>query len=110
MRWTLTTTWPTTPGTLPTTTLLINTTGCLLMGALTGTLTHRVTSPYLRPFLGTGLLGGYTTFSTYAHENTHLLTTPTTWPTAALYLILTPTLAISAAALGHHLTTKKPTP
>ncbi|MBO3177614.1 fluoride efflux transporter FluC, partial [Dermatophilus congolensis] len=76
---------------------------------LTGTLTHRTTSPYLRPFLGTGLLGGYTTFSTYAHENTNLLTTLTTWPTAALYLILTPTLAISAAALGHHLTTKKTT-
>jgi CrcB protein len=28
---------------------------------------------YLRPFLGVGLLGGYTTFSTYMLESRHLL-------------------------------------
>ncbi|MFL6073348.1 MAG: fluoride efflux transporter FluC [Mycobacteriales bacterium] len=53
-------------GAFPWATFLINVTGCLLIGALMVLITdvwpaHRL----LRPFLGTGVLGGYTTFSTY---------------------------------------------
>ncbi|PRY34111.1 fluoride efflux transporter FluC [Umezawaea tangerina] len=45
----------------PWTVLVVNATGCLLIGVLMG-LTEDV---LLRTFLGTGVLGGYTTFSTY---------------------------------------------
>ncbi|KWT60067.1 hypothetical protein ADL21_20985 [Streptomyces albus subsp. albus] len=68
--------WPTAPGTFPATTLLINIVGCALMGVLMALITERGT-PHrlLRPFLGTGVLGGFTTFSTYAVDIEHLLTT-----------------------------------
>jgi CrcB protein len=59
--------WPHRPGQFPWATLVINVSGCLLIGVLMVLITdvwsaHRL----LRPFLGVGVLGGYTTFSTYA--------------------------------------------
>lgn len=53
-------------GELPLPTLLANVLGCLLIGALMAAITE-ATSPHrlLRPFLGVGILGGFTTFSTY---------------------------------------------
>ncbi len=61
-------------GGFPLATFLINVSGCLLIGALIVLLTeltaaHRL----LRPFLATGILGGYTTFSTYAVQTEQLL-------------------------------------
>jgi CrcB protein len=45
---------------------VINTTGCLLIGVLMALVTDVWPGRrLLRPFLGTGVLGGYTTFSTY---------------------------------------------
>ncbi|MGW5739204.1 MULTISPECIES: fluoride efflux transporter CrcB [Streptomyces] len=59
--------WPTAPGTFPTTTLLVNVVGCAVMGAFMVLLTEaRTPHRLLRPFFGTGVLGGFTTFSTYA--------------------------------------------
>ncbi|MEV2252791.1 fluoride efflux transporter CrcB [Streptomyces sp. NPDC050147] len=59
--------WPTAPGTFPTTTLLVNVIGCAVMGVFMVVLTQtRTPHPLLRPFFGTGVLGGFTTFSTYA--------------------------------------------
>jgi CrcB protein len=59
--------WPHRPGQFPWATLVTNVSGCLLIGVLMVLITevwsaHRL----LRPFLGVGILGGYTTFSTYA--------------------------------------------
>jgi CrcB protein len=58
--------WPHAPTGFPWATLIINVTGCLLIGVLmvivTDVVPHR---RLLRPFLGVGVLGGYTTFSTY---------------------------------------------
>lgn len=50
-------------------TLIINLSGSFLLGALLVAVTE-VWRPHhlLRPLLGTGLLGGYTTFSTFALE------------------------------------------
>lgn len=48
------------PGTW--TTLWVNVTGCAAMGVL---LVFTGENGLARPFLGTGVLGGYTTFSTY---------------------------------------------
>ena len=59
--------WPHRPGAFAWSTLTVNVTGCLLIGALM-VLVGTVLSghPLARPFLGVGVLGGYTTFSTYA--------------------------------------------
>ncbi len=48
-------------------TLVVNLVGCALLGALVVLVTEAWTShPLARPFLGTGVLGGFTTFSAYA--------------------------------------------
>ncbi|MEU1375891.1 CrcB family protein [Streptomyces triculaminicus] len=59
--------WPTPSGAFPWTTLLVNAVGCALIGVLLVTIAE-AGSPHrlARPFLGTGVLGGFTTFSTYA--------------------------------------------
>jgi CrcB protein len=59
--------WPTPSGAFPWTTLAVNTTGCAAIGLLMVAVVEvRTVHPLVRPFLGTGVLGGYTTFSTYA--------------------------------------------
>jgi CrcB protein len=51
----------------PWATLLTNMSGCLLIGVLMVVIAERVRPhPLVRPLLGVGVLGGYTTFSTYA--------------------------------------------
>jgi len=42
----------------------VNVTGCFLIGALMVVIDRRPVSALLRPFVGVGVLGGYTTFST----------------------------------------------
>jgi fluoride exporter len=57
------------PGGWPWATLLVNLTGCLLIGALFAGLAARSPEPsWARPFLAVGVLGGYTTYSTFAVE------------------------------------------
>lgn len=47
-------------------TFAVNVSGCLLIGVLMVLVTQVFTGrPLLRPFLGVGVLGGFTTFSTY---------------------------------------------
>ena len=66
-RYALAAAWPHPPGGWPWTTLLTNVAGCLLIGVLMVLVTERYRAhPLTRPLLGTGVLGGYTTFSTYA--------------------------------------------
>jgi len=57
--------WPHPSGAFPWSTLVVNTSGCLLIGVLL-VVVLEITQPHplVRPFLGTGVLGGYTTFST----------------------------------------------
>ncbi|MGY1736920.1 fluoride efflux transporter CrcB [Geodermatophilus sp. SYSU D00684] len=52
----------------PWATLLVNLTGCLLMGVLLGLLTTGPEPAWVRPFLAVGVLGGYTTYSAFAVE------------------------------------------
>jgi len=72
---------------IPVTTLTINLLGSLLLGALVVAVTE-VWHPHpnLRPFLGTGVLGGFTTFSTFAVQAQQL-------PAAQLWLYLALSLA-----------------
>lgn len=61
------------PGSYPVGTTVINLTGSLLLGLLTGYASvHAPDAPWLT-VAGTGLLGGYTTFSTASVETVRLL-------------------------------------
>lgn len=88
----------------PWSTLLINLTGCLLIGILMVIITE-LTEPHrlVRPFLGVGVLGGYTTFSTYSTEMIQLLDAGRPGP-ALIYLAVTPLGALTAAWAGTALT------
>jgi CrcB protein len=58
---------PTPTGGFPWATFWANVLGCAVIGAFTVAVTEaRTVHPLTRPFLGTGVLGGFTTFSTYA--------------------------------------------
>lgn len=92
--------WPTRPGGFPWATFTINITGCLLIGMLMVLITevwaaHRL----VRPFLGVGVLGGFTTFSTYAVEVRELLR-PGTVVVAFSYLAGTVLAALLAVLVG----------
>ncbi|MGY1606123.1 fluoride efflux transporter CrcB [Geodermatophilus sp. SYSU D00700] len=68
-RWGVAEALPARDGGWPWATLLVNLTGCLLIGVLVGALARRSPEPaWARPFLAVGLLGGYTTYSAFAVE------------------------------------------
>lgn len=56
---------PTDDGSFPLGTFLVNVAGCLLVGMVAGVVHRSTTHPLVLPFVVTGLLGGFTTFSTY---------------------------------------------
>ncbi|GHH72941.1 putative fluoride ion transporter CrcB 1 [Streptomyces sulfonofaciens] len=59
--------WPTAAGGLPWTTLGVNAVGCAVIGVFMVVISEVwVAHRLVRPFFGTGVLGGFTTFSTYA--------------------------------------------
>lgn len=65
---------PTATGAFPWGTFLINVSGSLLIGILMAVLALRPEHHRLvRPFLGVGILGGFTTFSTYAVQSHELV-------------------------------------
>ena len=65
-RWEISRLLPHPSGTFPWATFDANVTGCLLIGVLmVFVIDVWPPSAYVRPFLGVGILGGYTTFSTY---------------------------------------------
>jgi CrcB protein len=91
---------PTVPGRFPWGTFAINVVGCLLIGVLMVLVTDVFTGrPLLRPFLGVGVLGGFTTFSTYANEARGLLR-PGSVPVAFGYLAGTLVSALLAVLVG----------
>lgn len=59
-------------GFFPWGTLMVNATGALVIGFLWGLFEQKGISPNMRMFLFVGVLGGYTTFSTYALESMNL--------------------------------------
>lgn len=92
--------WPARANGFPASTLSINLLGCLVIGVFLLLITERLTPhPLLRPFVGTGVLGGFTTFSTYALDIRQLLTHGRL-VTALLYLGTTAVGAVMAAAIG----------
>ena len=91
---------PTSPDGWPWATFLVNASGCLLIGVLMVLIvdvwaSHRL----VRPFLGVGILGGYTTFSTYATEAQTMFAAGRP-ALAAGYLLCTALVALVAVQAG----------
>ncbi|MEV4701872.1 fluoride efflux transporter CrcB [Actinoplanes sp. NPDC049316] len=99
-RYGLATAWPHLPGGFPWATFATNVSGCLLIGILMVLITevwsaHRL----VRPFLGVGVLGGYTTFSTYTGEVQQLVAAGAA-RTGLVYLAGTVLAALAAVYAG----------
>ena len=99
-RYGLQTAYPHTAGEFGWATLAINVSGCLLIGIIAVLIasapgTHRL----VRPFLVTGVLGGYTTFSTYIVDIQRALVAGAP-RTALLYGVATLAAALAAAWAG----------
>jgi CrcB protein len=83
-------------------TFIINVSGSFLMGIVTGYLafkTHAAVSPNLRLLLTAGIIGGYTTFSTFSLDAISL------WERGAalhalLYIVFSVMLGVSALLAG----------
>jgi fluoride exporter len=92
--------WPTQTGGFPWTTFGVNVVGCAVIGVFMVVITevwaaHRL----VRPFFGTGVLGGFTTFSTYAVDSRHLFADGQV-RTGLAYLAATPLAALTAVWLA----------
>ncbi len=83
-------------GALPFGILAVNLTGALALGVLAGAGVHGDAFKVL----GGGLLGGYTTFSTWMAQS-HELNAATQRHAAALNVALSLVLGLAAVALGH---------
>ncbi len=99
-RYGLTRLWPEHAGAVPTTTLFINVLGSFLLGVLVVAVTQVWTAHRLvRPALGTGLIGGFTTFSSFMVQ-TRTLAADSHPGVAALYLGLSIVLGLLATVVG----------
>jgi CrcB protein len=88
------------PGAWPWATLLVNLSGCLLLGLVLGLLVTRFPErTWLRPLLGTGVLGGFTTFSAFAVEAVGSLEAGA-WLVAVGYVVASVLGGVAAAAAG----------
>ena len=87
----------------PFATLLVNVTGCLAIGALSGFAERAgMFSPPTRLFLITGFLGGYTTFSAFAYE-TYFLGREHAWVSAAANVIAQVSIGLFAVWAGYRM-------
>ncbi len=92
---------PERPHGFPATTLAINVLGCFALAFLVTGVASRADAPaWIRPALGTGLLGGFTTFSAVTHA-LDLLQRSGQTATAAGYVTATLVLGLGAATLGY---------
>lgn len=93
--------WPTGASAFPWTILLVNTVGCFLMGVLMVTLKLRFPGAprLISPLLGTGVLGGFTSFSHYT-DNVRQLFENHQPGYAAGCLVLTVVAALAAVTAG----------
>jgi len=98
-RWAIAEALPHSPGAWPWSTLLVNLVGCLALGALLAVLLARYPhSPWLRPFLAVGVLGGFTTYSTFAMDVVRL--TGSGHPVLAVAYVLASVLGGACAVVA----------
>ena len=80
--------------------MVINILGCFLIGVLYGYFKSKATTdPVLPLLLMTGVLGGFTTFSTFSFETIQLLQ-QNEWLKAAFYVVGSVGLGVAACYLG----------
>jgi len=82
-------------------TLVVNISGCFLMGLLFVLTLERIDGfgSELRAFLLVGLLGGYTTFSSFSIETINLFESGN-WSNGILNILLSNLICLAAAWLG----------
>jgi fluoride exporter len=81
-------------------TLTVNVIGSVILGFILGLVMNRPDArDELRLFVGTGICGGFTTFSTFALENFFLVHQKPL--TSAIYIGLSVLLGVTAGALGY---------
>jgi len=88
-------------GAFPWGTLAVNLAGSLLIGLCAGW-SERTGASWIRPWLMTGFLGGFTTFSAFSLEN-GLLFREGRALTAVLYILISVGAGLGLALLGHAL-------
>jgi CrcB protein len=109
LRYGLITAMPEQPGAFPWTTFTINAVGSFALGLLVAGFVGRRAAPaWVRPALGTGLLGGFTTFSAYAHA-VDLLATGNRAGVAVAYLVGSVLAGVVGAAMGIAVGVRLPT-
>ena len=86
------------PG-FPWATVFVNIVGSAVMGALVVILAHKGMTKELQPFLMTGILGGFTTFSAFSLDAMTLMSRGHAIQAAA-YIVGTVVLALAGFAFG----------
>lgn len=87
-------------GVFPVSTLVVNVTGSFVIGFLWGVVDRFVISPDVRLFIFIGVLGGYTTFSTFSLETFNLMRDGE-YRIAAVNVALSVILSIIAVFAGY---------
>ena len=81
-------------------TLAVNVIGSFLLGVIMQAgLDTNLLSPTTRAVLGTGVMGGFTTYSAFNYETLHYLQQGA-WVAAGLYVAATLLVCLAAGALG----------
>jgi fluoride exporter len=79
--------------------LVVNLTGSLVLGGLVGSASHQGISPAWLTVVGTGLIGAYTTFSTFTFDTVRL-TEDGRWRVSLLNLVVSLGAGLGAAVAG----------
>ena len=89
----------------PWNTFAVNLAGCFLIGLVYGMADRNGMSDSMKLFLGTGLLGGFTTFSAFSMESLRLLQL-NLFTNAILYILCSLILGLGLTYLGYLLVVK----
>ena len=106
-RWGVVTALPVTSGSFPTATFIVNMVGAVCIGVVVAALVEgRRSRPMAASFVGTGILGGLTTFSAFSVETVELVRVGHDL-VAALYLVASVTGGVALAWTGLLLTRRR---
>ncbi|XRG77194.1 fluoride efflux transporter CrcB [Rossellomorea sp. GAMAL-10_SWC] len=83
-------------------TFVINILGSFILGLLNHLYLDKSISTTMWLFIGVGILGGFTTFSTFGYESIQLLVAKK-YKTALSYIILSTIISICSAYVGFHI-------
>ncbi len=87
------------PGDLPVGIAVVNVSGAFVLGLLTGSATHHGLSSAWLTVAGTGFVGAYTTFSTFAFDTVRLAEHDQ-WTASVVNVAVSLVVGLAAAAAG----------